>query len=248
MRIMTTVLLSKLSQQLQTLFDIDVDYEAGFALGRHILRHWPHHLQTYAQMGIAALGVGLYADASDILQRALSADPEAGVLWAGFRQVSAALGQEEEVAIAQAYEQEMLSSAQGDSRGLIGEAMQAAKQKNWQQAVRAYQRLYAAQPARMDIVLGYATSLYRLERFEACLAVTQRVLEELPFSLKAHWLRVRCAYSSTLGSIDVYAHVKTIDALDPDYIYARRWFPDLEAPSSAATCPAWDAAERWSHM
>ncbi len=243
---MSKVPLSELSQQLQTLFEAEADYEAGFALGRHILRYWPHHVQTYAQMGLAALSVGMYADAADVLRRALSVDPQAGVLWAALRQAAAALGREDEVAIAMAHEHDLLQGEADAQRTLYAEALQATRQEHWPQALRAYQRLYARQPARMDIALGYAHSLFQLERFEACVAVSQRILEELPFSLKAHWLMVRCAYASTLGSIDVYSHLKVIDGLDPDYSYARRWFPDLEPPVEPPTCPAWDATERWS--
>lgn len=242
---MNKVPLRQLNEQLQKLLEEDQDYEAGFALGRHILRYWPHCLQTYVHMGLAALTVGLYADATDILQRALSVDPEAGVLWAAYRQAAAAMGLDEAVAVAQAYEQDLLLPAKGIDRGMIGEAQAAIEQGHWPQALRAYQRLHNSQPQRMDIALGHAFSLFQLERYEACVAVCQRILEELPNSLKAHWLMVRCAYASTIGHIDAYAHLKRIDTIDPDYDYARRWFPDLEPPSDPALCPAWNPEDRW---
>lgn len=242
---MSKVFLSDLSKQLQSLLEVDKNYTAGFALGRHILRYWPHHLQTYARLGIGALAVGLYADAADVLRRALSADPEAGALWAGLRQAAAALGEEGETTIARQYEQDILGHTPDSDPDPYAQAAKATAQGNWQRALRIYQRLYGEHPARMDIALGYARALYELGRIDASLAVTQQILDELPYCLKAHWLIIRCAHATSLRSIDVLDHLKTIESLDPDYSYAQRWFPDLTPPSSPPMLPLWKPSERW---
>jgi len=70
---------------LHTLLGPERNFESGFALGRHILRYWPRHLDTYVEMGKASLGAGLVADAADLLRRALSAHPEDGELWAALQ-------------------------------------------------------------------------------------------------------------------------------------------------------------------
>ena len=238
---MTEVLLHDLSHQLQILFEVEQNYDAGFALGRHILRSWPHHLATYAQLGQAALAVGLYTDAADLLRRALSADPFAGELWAGLRQAAAALGLEEEANVARQHERDLRTSFGGPGASDMARATVAASVEDWPQALRYYYRAYAAAPERMDISLGTATTLYHVQHYESCLSISQTILEQLPYCLKANLLVVRCKHElgDTLEEMKLYLGIA--HSLDPDEIYAWRWFGDpLEPdPEPRATLPAW---------
>ncbi len=245
---MTEVLLHDLSQQLQILFEIERNYDAGFALGRHILRYWPHHLTTYVQLGQAALAVGLYTDAADLLRRALSADPLAGELWAGLRQATAALGLKEEADIARQHERDLLSTFGGPGASDMARATVAASVEDWPQALRYFYRAYATAPERMDIALGTATTLYHVQHFESCLNIAHTILTQLPYCLKANLLIVRCGQQLGSASRMLEPYLQTAYSLDPDETYASRWFSDLaqQPPESHATLPAWDEEERWS--
>ena len=122
------------------------ELEAGFALGRHILRYWPRHLDTYTQLGLAALTVGLYADAADLLRRALSADPEAGQLWAGLRQAASALGQGEEAELARQYEQDLLGLLPDAKAAPAAPAVKAGSAARWSRPCATIARLSAPNP------------------------------------------------------------------------------------------------------
>ena len=244
---MNAVPLRDLSQQLHTLLEVEQNFEAGFALGRHILRYWPRHLDTYARLGPAAVTVGLYADAADLLRRALSADPEAGPLWAGLRQAASALGLSEEAELARQYEQDLLGLLP-DARAVpAARVVKAGSAAHWSQALRYYRQAFSAQPGRMDAAAGLATALWHLERYEACLTIAEAVLRQLPYCLKAHLLVALCV--SELGNPSKAGqYIKTARLIDPDDLYARRWFGERAptAPVKPAMLPAWDKAERWS--
>jgi tetratricopeptide (TPR) repeat protein len=238
---MTEVLLHDLNQQLQTLFEIEQNYDAGLALGRHILRFWPRHLSTYVQLGQAALAVGLYTDAADLLRRALSADPLAGELWAGLRQAASALGLEEEADVARQHERDLRTSFGGPGASDMARATVAASVEDWPQALRYYYRAYAAAPERMDIALGTATTLYHVHHYESCLNISQTILEQLPYCLKANLLVVRCKLELGGAPETLTPYLETAHSLDPDGVYAWRWFgdPTEPPPEPRATLPDW---------
>ena len=78
--------------------------------------------------------------------------------------------------------------------------------------------------------------------------MTETILDELPYCLKANWLMVRCAYELESEDLDANAYLRTARTLDPDDIYAWRWFghPDGKSPQPKALLPAWNPDERWS--
>lgn len=243
---MSDVLLHDLSQRLQHLFEAEEDYEAGFALGRHILRTYPRHLHTYTQLGQAALAVGLYADAADILRRALSADPESATLWVGLRRAAGALGLDEEAAQAGLLAHDLSLPAAAGETHPARLARGAAAEGHWSQALRFYRRAYELAPQRFDLALGLATAFARLGREEAARTLAENVLAKLPYCLKAHWLMVRCAGAGE-DRLGTQMHLRTARSLDPDDGYAWRWFADAGEPHPPyeATLPAWDESERW---
>ncbi len=240
---MPDLLLHDLSQRLQALFAAEQTVAAGFALGRHILRHYPHHLATYVQLGHAALRAGLYADAEDILRRALSADPESAELWAGLAQAAAALGQEEEAAHARA-----LAAAHEPqtATGAVGLAAAAASRRQWPEALRLYRHAHSLHPDRIDVTLGLAMAFGQVERLDAAHTLAATVLAELPYCLKARWILVRVAARQG-PSQAAREHLRVARSLDPDDLYAWRWFgvPGESPPTPQATLPAWNEQEKW---
>lgn len=244
---MAEVFLQDLSIQLHELLAVQRQREAGFALGRHILRHWPKHLDTYVQLGRAALAIGLYADAADLFRRALSADPEAGELWAGLRQAASALGQTEESDRAALYERDLLPDPVDPELSPLAQATVAAKQEAWDVALVAYRQALAQSPNDVVAALGLASALARRGRFDQCEPVAKAVAGQLPYCLRAHLLLAEG--SRRLGRQGASGQQRLSRDLDPDGLYAWRRFGHLgPEPSPAATLPAWNENERWQFV
>ncbi|NOX61682.1 MAG: tetratricopeptide repeat protein [Chloroflexi bacterium] len=242
---MSKVPLSDLSERLQDLL-AQRHYEAGFALGRHILRYFPRHLTTYAQLGPAALEAGLAADAMDILTRALSANPESADLWAAFAKAAQAIGDETQARRASLIASELRADADAAGAGEMAQAVQAAARGDWSEALRHCHHVFEADPTRMDAALGAGTALFHLGQYQACQMVANRALRELPFALKAHLLLALCAWQEKDADA-CERHLKQARPLDPEDIYLRQWFelpPDFP-PARPATLPPWDETQRW---
>ncbi len=247
MFMMGNVPLIQLSQRLTELFAAD-EFAAGFALGRHILRYYPRHLLTYREMGLAALSIGLFADSMDLLQRALSADPEDVSMWKALQNAALKLGLEPDAALAGRYIRDLASEASPSTA--IARGHRAAKRGDWANAYSYFREGYTQHPERMDAALGMAEVLFHLQQVEAQQKVAQYVLKELPYCLKAHLL---CALSDDLADAQkkpLSRHLRVIRALDPTGTYSQRWFnaSDLQALlPDEALLPDWDASERWEY-
>lgn len=244
---MAEVFLQDLSRQLHGLLAIQRDREAGFALGRHILRHWPKHLESYAELGRAALTIGLYADAADLFRRALSADPEAGELWAGLRQATAALGLAEESDFAALYERDLLPDPVDPELSPLAQATVSAKQDAWAAALVLYRQALAETPNDVVAALGLAGALARVGGFEECERLARAITAQLPYCLRAHLLLA--ARGRRLGDASASGHERAANDLDPDGVYAwRRFGRSGPEPPPGATLPAWNENERWIYI
>ncbi len=245
---MSDVLLSDLIHQLETLFS-KRRYAAGFALGRHILQSYPRHLLTYKMMGLAALEAGLTADSVDLLQRALSADPEDGEMWAALHDAASLLDMHPDAEVAGAYAHDLLRPHAGDSP--IARGHVAASEKDWERAYVEYRTGYLAHPERMDAGLGMMEALFHLNQPRAALAVAQHILVELPYCMKALWFAIRCGFELDDEAIPFERYLRTVHSLAPDDAYGERWFDDVtqdEIQREPATLPAWDDSDRWQHL
>jgi len=242
---MSDVLLFDLSQQLEKLFAAR-RYAAGFALGRHILQTYPRHLPTYKQMGLAALAAGLTSDSADLLQRALSADPEDGEMWAALHDAASQLKMHPDAEVAGVYAQDILQPEAGATDIASGHIV--VREKDWDRAYAAFRSGYQQHPERMDAAMGLMTALYQLEHWRAAMDVAQHILIELPYSLKAHWFVIRCSVELNDNKSALKRHLRIARSLDPDDLYVTRWFDDVresEMPKPQSTIPAWDDTERW---
>jgi len=245
---MNDVFLNDLSQQLADLF-ARREYAAGFALGRHILQSYPRHLQTYKQMGVAALETGLAEDAVDLLQRALSADPEDGKIWAALHKATTQLDLHPDAELAGTYARDLLHP-QTDS-SIIARGHDAAQKHDWERAYSAYRQGFLAQPQRMDAGLGLATALVHLRQWRLACKTVPYILNELPYSLKALWISIRCSSALKKEQNLIRKRLRTASSLDPDNIYARKWFEDMpwkEIRTTKAKIAAWNAEERWDYV
>ena len=245
---MSDVLLSDLSQHLQKLFD-DEQFEAGFALGRHILHFYPRHLATYKQMGRAALAAGVMGEGIDLLHRALSIDPEDGELWAALH--SAALKQAipAEAEVAETYARALLTPELSDDA--IARGHVAAREQDWLAAYRAYRQGHQAHPQRMDAGLGLLTALMHLQQWQPAQTLAEYILIELPYSLKALWGVLLCAHALDAAAASPGYHLNAARSLDPTDAAVKQWFGPLPAafpPAPPATLPAWDDTQRWRYQ
>lgn len=248
---MAEVLLNILKRRLHTLLGPEHDFESGFALGRHILRYWPRHLDTYVELGKASLQAGLVADAADLLRRALSAHPEDGELWTALQSAATQLGLEEEASRAGQHAVDLTPDSQSAGLSPLARATLAASENAWLDAFPLFYQAYRQTPARMDAALGLAGALMHVGRYEACWTAADVVLAQLPYCLKAHLL---AAFSAgRLGNNEAALnHARVARSLDPDNDYGTRWFgaaANLSETTPAmppATLQAWDETERWS--
>ncbi len=232
---MTQVPLRVLSDQLRALVEEERNYSAAFDLGRHILRYWPKHVVTYARLASAALTAGLTADAVDLYQRCLSADPEDPDLWTGYARAAADLGLEAEAELAARYAAD-LTAANGTS--LPAQAHAARRRGDWATARDVYGRAMAVMPGRMDLLLGLATVLWHQNEKPLCERMARQALTWLPHSLKAHalLLMLEAQYGQTSGRTSSY---RLLFALDPDGEYLARHFRWPAPFAEVATLPAW---------
>ncbi|HHB91238.1 MAG TPA: tetratricopeptide repeat protein [Anaerolineae bacterium] len=242
---MASVPLARLYPRLSQLFAAD-DFAAGFALGRHILRHYPRFIAAYIQMGLAAQSVGLLADSVDLLQRALSAHPEAPDAWQALFLAATHLELLPEAAIAEDYARDLIPNASPETPIARGHA--ARRAGDWRTAYAFYREGLTPQPHRMDAALGLAESLYRLGHFDGAQTIARYVLSELPYSLKAHLL-LALIHAQT-GQPLPRAHLRAIRALDPLAELSQAWFPDINLTGLFADSPTladWDEEERWAY-
>jgi tetratricopeptide (TPR) repeat protein len=235
---MSQVPLRALSDRLRALVDEERNYRAALALGRHILRYWPKHVATYARLAAAAHMAGLTADAVDLYQRCLSADPEAPDLWAGYARAAAELGLEAEAGLAARYAAD-LTAANGTT--LPAQAHAARRRGDWSAARSLYGQAMAALPGRMDLPLGLATVLWHQNEHALCERVARQVLTWLPHSLKAHalLLMLETRRGEAPGRTSSY---RLLFALDPEGEYLARHFRQPFPFTEAATLPAWEGA------
>ncbi len=244
---MSEVLLLDLVRQLEERF-AEGRYASGFALGRHILQYYPRHLLTYRLMGLAALDAGLVDDSVDLLQRALSVDPEDGQMWAALHDAATRLDLHPDAEVAGAYAHDLLQPELGVSPIARGHA--AARAGDWDWAYDEYHKGFQIYPMRMDAGVGMMTALFELEQWESSLSVALQILTEMPFCLKSLWIAALSVIELGQRGDLLEKWLRKARSIDPDDIYITRWhggvFDELSLPVSA-TLPAWDASESWDY-
>jgi len=244
---MSEVPLSQLSQRLSDLFAAD-EFAAGFALGRHILRYFPRYITVYQRMGLAAQSVGLFADSLDLLQRAVSANPEDGEAWRALYLAAAHLDLHPDAEVARGYADDLDPAHPSESAIARGRA--AAAQQRWADAYRFYRSGLEQHPERMDAALGLAEALFRLEQPKAAAAIARHVLQELPYALKAHLLILLTARTLNLTDFNPRRHRLAVRGLDPLGELSLTWFTAQELRGllpKQPSLPAWDETERWAY-
>lgn len=201
---MTSILLHDYVEQIDKLIDDNRLVEA-IEHCRHVLHHYPRHIDTYRVMGKALLEKQEYDAANDLFLRILGADPNDFISHVGLSiiykeesQFDQALWHLERAYEIQPYnvaiqgELRQLYAAQTDERlGIIpltrGALVRLYMQGElYQQAITELRRILAEEPERMDLQVLLAEALWRddqrIDAEEVCL----NVLDALPNCIVAN--------------------------------------------------------------
>ena len=202
---MTTIQLRDYVNQIEEMLD-DEQYDAVLEHCRHVLNHFPRHIDTYRNMARAMLGKHQYDEAIDLFQRVLSADPNDFIAHIALSDLYKDKGQSGKASIhlERAFEirpyngairEELLNAFEAngqeipDGRAPLTESCLAhlyIRGEMYYEAQLLLSQLLAQDPSRVDLEVLLAEVLWRrgnrIEAAEVCL----NVLEKLPNSIVAN--------------------------------------------------------------
>lgn len=215
-------------------------YKAAIAHCQHILGHYPDHVETSSLLGRAYLGSGMLREATEMLERALAADPENVAAHRGLAEILALqgsvteaiqqLGWAYELAPGEVQVRDMLQRLNAQragpkqatlrlSRGALGALY--ARNGLWEKAIGELRVLLAQDSQRPHTGVALAEALWhtgkRAEAVETCL----RIIETNPACLKANLI---------LGEIWLQSghqeagqdRLERVRALDPENLVAQQ--------------------------
>ena len=244
-------------------------YAEAVAHGRHILKQYPKHVTSYQLLGKAMLDSGRSEDAADMFHRVLSANPEDLVAWVGMSELHAQQGELDAAAwyLERAYElaadneilEEELRRLYGQRDRVEPERIQLTrgalarlylKGDLLSRAVDEFRDLLTEQPERADLRVALAEALWRNEQRLEASEVCQKLLDDLPYCLKANLLLGEIWTSS--GREEGQTYLQRAEALDPENRTAQAIFgtasplqprevriTQMEPPSTAEERPDW---------
>jgi tetratricopeptide (TPR) repeat protein len=183
----------------------EVRLDEAIAHCRHILHHYPKHIETYCLLGEACLEKEMYRESIEFFQRTLSGDPESLISRVGLGVIYDEQGALPEAIwqLERAFElspgnaevrrelQRLYARRDGSDKGrlkLTRGALGRLYGRNglYERAIGEFQAVLYQDPDLPDIQVALAESLWRegrrLEAVETC----QDLLEKLPNCLKAN--------------------------------------------------------------
>ncbi|MBC7260212.1 MAG: tetratricopeptide repeat protein, partial [Chloroflexi bacterium] len=219
-------------------------YDQAIAMGRHLLRLYPKHLQTYRILGEACLEKGKYEEAHGLFARALACDPEDL-----FSRVGIAVAHEKQgnlnLAIwhlERAYE---LSPGNAELRKELqrlqaqrGEGARArlkltsaavarlyARSGLWRQAIQEFRTLLEQNPDLVDIKVALAEALWRSDQRKEAVKVCEEILAQYPHCLKANLILGEIGLRGERES-EGRALLQLAQDIDPENNVAQKLFGD----------------------
>ncbi len=214
--------------------------ESGKAIliARHILRHYPRHVESYRLLGQALLKAGNFQEAAEQFWRVLGADPENVASRVGLARIYETTGDLDKAAwqMQRAFElapanadlrQQLrrLNEARGSGVGDEFEITRAALGRIYARgqlhakAIQEFRTVLAQEPDRFDVQVALAEVLWRAEQRSEAVEICGRTLEKLPNALKLNLILGAAqpdeAARSCLG---------LAQALDPENVVAQSLF------------------------
>jgi tetratricopeptide (TPR) repeat protein len=207
-------------------------------IARHILRHYPRHVESYRLLGQALLKTGNYQEAAEQFWRVLGADPENVASRVGLARIYETTGDLDKAAwqMQRAFElapanadlrQQLrrLNEARGSNVGDEFEITRAALGRIYARgqlnakAIQEFRAVLAQEPDRFDVCVALAEVLWRAEQRSEAIEICRRTLERLPNALKLNLILGTTppdeAATSCLG---------LAQALDPENVVAQSLF------------------------
>jgi tetratricopeptide (TPR) repeat protein len=214
--------------------------ESGKAIliARHILRHYPRHVESYRLLGQALLKAGSYQEAAEQFWRVLGADPENVASRVGLARIYETTGDLDKAAwqMQRAFElspanadlrQQLrrLNEARGSSVGDEFEITRAALGRIYARgqlhakAVQEFRAVLTQEPDRFDVQVALTEVLWRAGQRSEAVEICRRTLEKLPNALKLNLI---------LGAAQPDEAAKPClglaQALDPENVVAQSLF------------------------
>ncbi|MGC9082089.1 MAG: tetratricopeptide repeat protein [Anaerolineae bacterium] len=229
---MTDIRLQEYIQQVDELVERG-QYDEALAHLRHILQHYPKFLPAYRLMGKTLLEIGQDDAAEEMFQRVLSGDPEDFVARVGLSVIYDRQGDLQRAIwhMERAFElapdnhviQDELRRLYSRRDGVVPPRVMLtrgalarlyARGGLFSRAVETFRSLLAEEPERVDLRVALAEALWndgqRVQAEEACL----RVLDELPYCLKANLILGEIWTRS--GREEAQVHLRRAEAVDPE--------------------------------
>lgn len=234
---------------------------------KHILRFFPKHIDTYRLLGKAYLEAQHYAEASDVLQRVLSAVPDDFVCQIGMSIIREDEGNLDAAIwhMERAFEVQPANAAvQGELRRLYGRrdgieppkirltrgalVRMYARGELYQQAIGEIRAALAEDPKRIDLEIILARMYYmsgmKVEATEVC----SRLITKLPFCYEANRILAEIL-PETSRADDAKIYQQRVDSMDPYAAYISPNTPTLaDVPDNVVTVERleWNAEETLS--
>jgi len=208
-------------------------YDEAIAHLRHILQHHPKFLLAYRLLGKILLETGQDDAAEEMFLRVLSGDPEDFVARVGMSVIHDRRGDLQRAIwhMERAFElapendviQEELRRLYGRRDGVVPPRVMLtrgalarlyARGGLFSRAVETFRSLLAEEPERVDLRVALAEALWndgqRVQAEDVCL----RVLDELPYCLKANLILGEIWTRS--GREEAQVHLRRVEAVDPE--------------------------------
>jgi len=234
------------------------DTHKAIQITRHILRHYPRHVQSYRLLGQALLALGVYHEAARQFRRVLSADPEDVSSRVGLAEIHQATGDldkavwhmQRAVDLApgdpdlRARLGQLSDARQGDGRSESIELTRAALGRIHAhaglraKAAQEFKAVLSSNPDRADVQTALAEVLWQSGDYLEATQICQRILEKVPNALKAN-LMVGALWLQNRQLAEAQPYLELAQELDPENLVAQSFFgeasplPSLEVKIEA---------------
>jgi len=220
------------------------EFDRAIHITRHILGHYPRHVESYRLLGQALLEAGLYQEASRQFRRVLSADPEDVTARVGLARVHEA-ADDLDKALWHMWRAFDLSAGNLDLRRQLRrliEARHGDREDTLQITRAALGRIYARgglhtkaiqeleavltqEPTRLDVQIALAENLWRTGRRLEATEVCYYILKKRPNALKAN-LIVGAMWLDSPQPDKAQSYLTLAQALDPENVVAQSLLGD----------------------